>query len=48
MSIAKYDEAMWDRIIDTNLKGVFLCMKYELPHIVASKDRSSTWPLSRG
>ena len=37
MPIAKYDEAMWDRIIDTNLKGVFLCMKYELPHIVAAK-----------
>jgi NAD(P)-dependent dehydrogenase (short-subunit alcohol dehydrogenase family) len=37
MPIAKYDEAMWDRVIGTNLKGVFLCMKYELPHIVASK-----------
>jgi NAD(P)-dependent dehydrogenase (short-subunit alcohol dehydrogenase family) len=37
MPVAKYDEAMWDRIIDTNLKGVFLCMKYELPHIVAAK-----------
>jgi len=36
-SIAKYDEAMWDRIIATNLTGVFLCMKYELPHVVASK-----------
>lgn len=37
MPIAKYDEAIWDRVIDTNLKGVFLCMKYELPHIVESK-----------
>jgi len=37
MPIAKYDEAMWDRVIATNLTGVFLCMKYELAHIVASK-----------
>jgi NAD(P)-dependent dehydrogenase (short-subunit alcohol dehydrogenase family) len=37
MSIAKYDEAMWDRIIATDLTGVFLCLKYELPHIVATK-----------
>ena len=37
MPIAKYDEAIWDRVIDTNRKGVFLCMKYELPHIVESK-----------
>src|SRR5450631_295313 len=36
MPMAKYDEAMWDRIIATNLTGVFLCMKYELPHLVAS------------
>jgi NAD(P)-dependent dehydrogenase (short-subunit alcohol dehydrogenase family) len=27
----------WDSVIDVNLKGVFLSMKYELPHIVASK-----------
>ncbi len=25
------DEAMWDAIMDVNLKGVWLCMKYELP-----------------
>lgn len=24
------DEEMWDRIIEINLKGVFLCMKYEV------------------
>lgn len=35
--LAKLSEAMWDDIIDVNLKGVFLSMKYELPHIVASK-----------
>ena len=25
-----YDEKYWDQIIDTNLKGVFLCLKHEL------------------
>ena len=35
--VAKYSEAMWDEVIDINLKGVFLCMKYEIPHIVESK-----------
>ena len=35
--IEKYSEATWDQVIDINLKGVFLSMKYELPHIVAAK-----------
>jgi len=35
--VARYSEAMWDDVIAINLKGVFLSMKYELPHIVASK-----------
>jgi NAD(P)-dependent dehydrogenase (short-subunit alcohol dehydrogenase family) len=35
--VADYSEATWDDVIDINLKGVFLSMKYELPHIVASK-----------
>jgi NAD(P)-dependent dehydrogenase (short-subunit alcohol dehydrogenase family) len=35
--VEKYSEATWDDVIDINLKGVFLCMKFELPHIVASK-----------
>ena len=35
--LAKYSEATWDSVLDTNLKGVFLCMKYELPHIVEAK-----------
>lgn len=33
--LADVDVEMWDRIIDVNLKGVFLCMKYELPVMVA-------------
>lgn len=35
--VARLSEDAWDRVIDTNLKGVFLCMKYQLPHLVASK-----------
>ncbi len=27
---ADYPEEIWDRVIDINLKGVWLCMKYEL------------------
>jgi NAD(P)-dependent dehydrogenase (short-subunit alcohol dehydrogenase family) len=33
--LADVEEAMWDRIIDINMKGIFLCMKYELPVMVA-------------
>jgi NAD(P)-dependent dehydrogenase (short-subunit alcohol dehydrogenase family) len=31
---ADYDEAEWNRIIDINLRGVFLCMKHEIPLIL--------------
>lgn len=34
---AKYSESTWDEVLGINLKGVFLSMKYELPHILASK-----------
>ena len=27
-------EAQWDRIISINLKGIWLCMKYEIPHML--------------
>jgi NAD(P)-dependent dehydrogenase (short-subunit alcohol dehydrogenase family) len=33
--LADVDEAVWDRIINVNMKGIFLCMKYELPVMVA-------------
>jgi NAD(P)-dependent dehydrogenase (short-subunit alcohol dehydrogenase family) len=33
--LADVEEDMWDRIIDVNMKGVWLCMKYELPVMVA-------------
>src|SRR5213075_2274562 len=29
--IADYDLEEWDRIIDIDLRGVFLCMKHEIP-----------------
>ena len=32
-----YPEETWDAVIDTNLKGVFLSMKYELPHIIHAR-----------
>jgi NAD(P)-dependent dehydrogenase (short-subunit alcohol dehydrogenase family) len=35
--IADTDIAEFDDIIATNLRGVFLAMKYELPHLVRSK-----------
>ena len=31
---ADYDEAEWDRLIDINLKGVWLCMKFEIPEML--------------
>src|SRR5437660_1093899 len=31
---ADYDDGEWDRILDTNLRGVFLCMKHEIPLIL--------------
>jgi NAD(P)-dependent dehydrogenase (short-subunit alcohol dehydrogenase family) len=33
--LADVDEDVWDRIVDINMKGIFLCMKYELPVMVA-------------
>jgi NAD(P)-dependent dehydrogenase (short-subunit alcohol dehydrogenase family) len=29
--IATYPEAVWDQVLATNLTGVWLCMKYEIP-----------------
>lgn len=34
---AEYSEETFDQVIAINLKGVFLSMKYELPHILATK-----------
>jgi len=29
--LPELDEALWDRVMNVNLKSVFLCMKYEIP-----------------
>lgn len=29
-----YDEALWDQVININLKGVWLCMKYQIPKML--------------
>ena len=33
--IRDLDKSFWDRVIDTNLGGTFLCSKYVLPHMEA-------------
>ena len=34
---AECSEENWDRVMDINLKGAWLCMKYQLPHMVNQK-----------
>ena len=34
-SAADLDEELWDRTIAINLKGIWLCMKYEIPAMLA-------------
>jgi NAD(P)-dependent dehydrogenase (short-subunit alcohol dehydrogenase family) len=34
--LADLSEDAWDRVLDVNLKGLWLCMKHELPELVAS------------
>jgi NAD(P)-dependent dehydrogenase (short-subunit alcohol dehydrogenase family) len=31
---AEIEEEEWSRIVDTNLRGAFLCMKYEIPEML--------------
>jgi NAD(P)-dependent dehydrogenase (short-subunit alcohol dehydrogenase family) len=35
--LAEYDEAVWDRVIGVNLKGVFLGLRHVLPVMIAQK-----------
>ncbi|MEM4474298.1 MAG: glucose 1-dehydrogenase [Candidatus Bathyarchaeia archaeon] len=35
--IEECSESIWDQIIDTNLKGTFLCMKYEIQMMKSSR-----------
>jgi len=37
MDIDQCTEEVWDRIVDVNLKGVFLCMKYEMRMMKAQR-----------
>ena len=34
--IAEVTEAQWDEVMASNLKGVWLCMKYEIPALLAN------------
>lgn len=34
--LAEVTEATWDRVLDTNLKGLFFCLKYQAPAILAA------------
>jgi NAD(P)-dependent dehydrogenase (short-subunit alcohol dehydrogenase family) len=33
--VSDLTEEDWDRVLDTNLKGTFLCLKYEIPAMLA-------------
>ena len=35
--VAECPEEIWDRTLDVNLKGIFLCMKYELRQMLKQK-----------
>jgi NAD(P)-dependent dehydrogenase (short-subunit alcohol dehydrogenase family) len=32
--IHELEEDVWDEVMDTNVKGVYLCMKYGIPHML--------------
>ncbi|MGD9143573.1 MAG: SDR family oxidoreductase, partial [Dehalococcoidia bacterium] len=34
VDIDKIEEDLWDDIVNTNMKGVWLCMKYEIPQML--------------
>ena len=34
LQVHEITEEDWDRVIDVNLRGVWLCMKYEIPHML--------------
>jgi 4-oxalocrotonate tautomerase family enzyme len=45
---AGYDEAEWNRIFDINLRGMFLCMKHEIPLIQKHGDGGAIVNTSSG
>ncbi len=51
--VAEIPEDEWDEILDVNLKGVFLCCKYVVPHMIKQKSGkiiniSSIWGYQAG
>ncbi len=32
--MTEYEEEVWERVMNINLKGVWLCMKYEIPQMI--------------
>ena len=34
-AVREMDKTFWDRVLETNLSGTFLCTRYVLPHMVA-------------
>jgi NAD(P)-dependent dehydrogenase (short-subunit alcohol dehydrogenase family) len=34
VAVAEMDEQTWDEVLDTHLKGTFLCCRYVLPHMI--------------
>lgn len=34
-NVVDYDPSDWDTVVNSNLKGVFLCSKYAIPHLIA-------------
>lgn len=36
-TVADFDPSDWDNVINSNLKGVYLCAKYALPHLLAQQ-----------
>ena len=47
VQVADYSVDVWDQVIDVNLKGVFLSMKYEVPHLLRSMS-GATEPVAAG
>jgi len=38
--MVEQSEADWDRVVDTNLKGVFFCCRYVVPEMRANAGQS--------
>ncbi len=36
-TVVDFDPSDWDNVINSNLKGVYLCAKYALPHLLAQQ-----------